>query len=828
MVGLVSWSCWDGMGRNIGRIGIRHFLSYPPTWTAAGIAFLLIAALLPNGNAIQSQLRIPSPDAETIAGWFGLAPMAVIAIAAGCSFGLGLLERHRHDSLLGFASRGGGPQQADDPSPFATFESLCQWLATDQPVEDIHQDVFGHARIARRIAERITAAQAPSQAVVGGLGTGKTTLFHLVEAVLEREQPGCRVRMVRVELWPFETPRAAVRGVVAALVDALGREADTIALRGLPSRYTEAMDAAGGIWSALAHFHRAPGNPLDTLEGIDQVAQAIGLRFVVWVEDLERFAAEIEDHPAIRDESLRVAPILALLHGLDELGAITVITATTTLQLRLDLDKIARYVERIPALEGPRVGQILAMFRQGCWERHPGLVDPVLQRDRGGMELLEHLPPEWQFDELETYGFLLPSSALAMLATSPRVMKQGLRKCLELWDRLPGEMSFDNALAASILKEGCPAAFALVDKHSSYLRASGELGRGFRPEKGKFQVLLGELGLDPRMYAAVFELVKFMFGDKSREDGSQGFAITSFAGQVYWERFLAEPVLDEEEKDQPVLKCITSGTDQELMDLLEASRRWRGVHEFRHLLGEGRTFQLLVPLVKRRILESPETWERGERGWEVPGLTALGAVWPRMRGDEPSAKVQRVLGLVKESLALAIPRNLEVADAISHIFLTRGKGESLALPDEERVESQIFQWDTLTETCEGHPELLAAGLRGARSEVLYCLCWGYDRIWDKSTEGLPFAQWERFSKTILDGAEQFPDAMVPQLAEFLTRRRGGPMDDLPYLYYEFDLAVAERLFGGIARLAGAVGKHSHLEWSDYPAVQAVFKAIEKD
>ena len=127
-------------------------------------------------------------------------------------------------------------------------------MSDDSPVKSAADDAFGHVRIAVRMASRLVQDKPPAQAVVGRLGSGKTTLKNLVIDALEREPGGTRVRLVPAELWPYETPRAAVAGVIRSLIEKLSREVNVLSLRGVPGAYAEAMSAAGGIWSALVRL----------------------------------------------------------------------------------------------------------------------------------------------------------------------------------------------------------------------------------------------------------------------------------------------------------------------------------------------------------------------------------------------------------------------------------------------------------------------------------------------------------------------------------------------------------------------------------------------
>ena len=118
-----------------------------------------------------------------------------------------------------------------------------------------------------------------------------------------------RIHVVPVELWSYETTRAAVEGVINALIESLAQEVNVTALRGLPETYVAAMSSVGGLWSTLAHLQGKSPSPSKTLERIDAVATAIDHRFVVWVEDLERFAGSGNVGAETLEDAERLNPI---------------------------------------------------------------------------------------------------------------------------------------------------------------------------------------------------------------------------------------------------------------------------------------------------------------------------------------------------------------------------------------------------------------------------------------------------------------------------------------------------------------------------------------
>lgn len=101
-----------------------------------------------------------------------------------------------------------------------SFDQLRLWIDDDQPVEHPNQDRFGaHDEIAQRIAGRLRAwsigSPAPTIAVVGPMGSGKSTIRALVQHYLQGDDS---LRIADLSLWSFADVEAAVRGILDCVV----------------------------------------------------------------------------------------------------------------------------------------------------------------------------------------------------------------------------------------------------------------------------------------------------------------------------------------------------------------------------------------------------------------------------------------------------------------------------------------------------------------------------------------------------------------------------------------------------------------------------------
>ena len=688
-----------------------------------------------------------------------------------------------------------GNEPGDDASfAFGSFEELRAWVSSDDPITAMEKDIFHHGGVAKRIAARLTSPNPPSQAVVGRLGAGKTTLLHLVRDHLRVMGADKRVRVVAAELWPYETSRAAVQGVIRTLVHELSKEVNVVGIRGIAAEYAEAMSAAGGIWSALARLQGIPTNPNDALAALDDMATAIGIRIVVWIEDLERFAGS----SAEMDEE-RLNPIRSLLYGLDKLRSITVITATTSLQHRFDIEKIARFVEKLPDLPEQEVSKILALFRKSCAER-ADIIDPALPHAR---EPLQHLAEERYFAiRRSILGPLAHNIADAVtgLCSTPRALKQALRICIESWDKLAGEIDFDDLLVLSILRESEPDVLSIMEDHLHHLRGSWVSSeKDKQAEASAWKDALVKAVPDERRRTLVSEAADFLFKDQA-DQRPQGVRQHNHAD--YWERYLTMPELGVGERDQPVLKVLASDDDSALLQFLSDPASAAAVYDFRHLVPTERVARLLLPLVELRSRESAQEWP----DHEPPGLVPLWRLWLRavQRGD---LKSPAVLDYVVKALDQAIPSNLTLAAELENHFVVAEMREGDPMQAAEAAQAKKHLRAKLVATYQGNGAALAAGLRGAPPPVLLWICWGLDKVRAHAMNDLPFDDWAKFRDAILEAGRAEPATMLPQVAGLLVR-------DLALgrgVNYQFDEDAANHSSSAIVQLRSNASASSGIE-----------------
>lgn len=798
-------------------LGLRHPVAYPPVWVAAalGTAILLV------GLATVERLHRAVPLGHELGR--GLLGCAAIILTSTAFL---LLAAEPASPPEGSAAT----PRSDEPQPSrsapASFEEIVNWVRDDAPLTTSAKDRFGHLTIARRIATRLTANPVPSQAVVGAFGAGKTSLRHLVAEALTTLDPNEEVRIIPVELWQYDSPGAAVEGAIRTIIRGVAQEVNVLAVRRLPKQYVRGMTTLGGLGEAVADLFDAHDGPFKELEKLDHIALAIDKRFVVWVDDLERFAGQqrsesLSDVPN-NPEAERLNPIRALLHALDHrLSAFSVITATTNLHTRIDVEKGARFVERIPELPPEDVGKLLRSFREGCRAQHPNDIDPAAPEAR---EELQDLGNPISLDVRRRYDHKRAVDLLPELMRTPRALKHGLRAVYETWSQLHGEIDFDDLLVVSLLRSADHEAFALLEAHLPELRTRADRHSGGREDQDSFDNAAAALLKSAFRTAAAQKLAQFVFSSENSVLKPQGLH-----DRRYWERFSSGAIGPGTDRDQPVLELILSARDDDLLDLLESSRSGQ-FEAFQHLISSERVLSLLVPLVRRRSEESAAAWLSDDAPFDrrIPGLIPLWRCWLARHG-RGEISPQEVFEKTIEALEIAARRNLLLTADLEHYFAGVGSDRSMLHgtprsdqhPQGPVNETKKYVRRKVVALYAGHPAKLVHALRGAVDPTLLWICWGLDRVREGRMTGLPFPGWESLARTTLDATVLEPEVMMVQVAPLVVTWKMAMAQGREY---SFDERQAANLFGSAEALLSVVRGLPRGEWSQSPSMRPLLEA----
>lgn len=740
--------------------GLRHFWSYPPTWIAglAAAGGVTAYALVFKGAVRQDVCPtsfLTTPDVvRSLGGTLALVAVALIVSAII----VGRLARRPSAPSSGTAA--GGTRDA--------YGAHAEWVGSDLPIQRVEEDRFKYAVLARRLAALISSDTEPTIALVGPTGAGKSSLLNLVAEFLAADGISSRtLEFVQISLWPFETVDAAVAGVLRKLTSAMETHISTLQFRGLAEEYLTAIEKVGPSWTALIRLV-GPRSPKEVLTAYDHAASAIGVRFVLWVDDFERFAGI--GRRDLEPEVLRLGPLRALLNELSDLETVQVVLASGAADFRFDIEKFARFVLDIPPLERNDVIRIVRDVRQGAIARFKDDMDVLSPNERQGTWKTDSVQESLGW--LESLGHMTIGRAFASICHTPRDLKQALRYFLDTWERLHGEIDVDDVLIVSFLRAAEPSISTLINAHIGELR------------HGTSSRLLGKKEKSKSPFA--LELEEFLTRSATRDSDEIRFLLTElfsgwehgepskgrpqgFAAEHtdYWRRYIAmeRPVADA--GDQRLLNLIAawkrSSTNGELPRVLIAGEKPALEALLAALLTTDQLTWLLVNVVRAHEREAAHSWPGSG---EPPGVIA---VWRVMLKRSPQgAMLERVL---LELIAEVLPSNVPLAYSLVNFFATPSNQVPLVL-DGGAVERVALSFrNALRDTFAGKADDLVKAIVGARPPTLYWSSWGLDRIRSGQCEGVPFERWDAFAPSLLEAVAKSPQEMLPQLLPFVVRRK---------------------------------------------------------
>lgn len=753
-----SWLIFVGLGAAVwivgiltpskltAALGLKHAPAYPPYWfgAATGMALALFAMTT---SAVASEFGLTAAARATLNYWavfLALIPLGTLALTL---------------IALQFRVRGNEtPTIAYPSSPSVTADNLATWVMSDTPVAEPERDMFGHAKLAAVIASRLVQKEASPQAIVGPLGSGKSTIGRLVQNYVALALPEPPIAIVHVELWPYATPRAAVEGLLQALTTAFETEINTSELKGLPNAYGDAIAKLAGVSDWIPKLlQREPLSESEVLASFDDIAVAIGRRFVLWVEDLERFGGGDPGELPNPSELERLAPIRALLLGLGRLRAITVVTASTDLLRRFDVEKIAGYVEEVPGVGLQDARNVIATLR-GQWLQGANIIDAAIPaaRHRLGWNEREYDPlTDWFAlgDHVSDFA-----TAVSALTNTPRTLKQGLRRAHEIWQRQAGEIDLDDVIALCILRESHPNVFALIDKHIKPLRGE-HLRRDREPDPlATLKTQVASRGYGEQATLAIKTILDHLFGSDSR-GRPQGVAQRRHAD--YWARFKSQEVVQQRRSDQGILRVLADPADLPLAKLLTKDESAAAVQAFARILSPARVQGLLPVLVEHVAATPPGQWNDEH----APGIVAL---WNIIRDRIGAIDKKRLEADVESAMVFAATRNLRLMESIVYWFTTSSGGMEDIFNSATAARLLARSQSLLVQHYTGKPNELIAQLRETPRTLLLRLCWGMEAIRAQRL-GIPFVEWPTFASTVLEALKIDPETIVPQLSVLITR-----------------------------------------------------------
>lgn len=471
---------------------------------------------------------------------------------------------------------------ASDGDERLSSEKIIDWIMEEKPIETNTLDFFDAEVYASRIVEKIRVGAFQNCALVGGYGTGKSSVLNLVEKKLldkgfklESKAKCRKICVCRVDGWGClraKVPEAILKQAVHELQDSI----DCLAVSRLPIRYQQALErlpSPGPIMSALIS---EPTDAAKELEKLNTILKTAGIHLVIMVEDIDRNGKKGEEAMGVE--------VPALLDRLKECDAITVIVTLGLENPNAEvLVRVCEHREDLVCRTDAMV-EVIRDFRDYCLTKYPKDqpkdkkdLDPVKRNDRD-KRFMEASETMLEFITKHKDGNIQSERrsvvhGLAKEIFSTRNLKSVLRRTYQIWERLHGEIDFDELLVMNALRFGEPVMFSFIQinrdlfQRLHYTKEKSEKEEvrkqiyarwnrfeGIGDSTGKLSD--SELGFSKE---AFYDCMRFIFPliqeEMDRFDPyPQSIALSHV--NDYWERYHLEEIPENQFRDQTVYQAI--------------------------------------------------------------------------------------------------------------------------------------------------------------------------------------------------------------------------------------------------------------------------------
>lgn len=671
---------------------LRQFLRYPPLPTAVIVGLGVWAAI--TGLSSAGSLRAILFIVSVVAGGYiflWLGQVVVIRLASK-------IESWLCENKVTYERESSA--RLDESA-----EALAAWLERESPIESVSADAFHHRLIAERLLTKLTKGNT-TVALQGAFGSGKTSIERLAQQMArERKVP---LIFVEVSCWGFTQSLYAQEELLSQVIRSVNNDVETFCLRTLPSEYANAVEGHGTWYKILAHLISGKRSPQAVLFRLSPILAAIRRTVVLFIEDADRNFATFD-----------MSQLEALLARLRLISGLSFVLCVSPSQ-KIDLTKLCDRTEIIPPLDESMTMRLIDQTRQMVLTRHPinimvdGLED-FTSSERGRRTIDHYL------------GYYWPRQIIfPMLARTPRILKRALRRVVDAWPDLCGEVNLDDLVGISILREGAPEAFAFFQASQRFFRPSSKEERDIIDSaKTKLKESLAEewqqitasKSFDARSAAWLMkQLDPYSAGITGLMMGSHMVHRQSIQserrGHIYARRLFTETTEGEEIADQRMFALLKEGQtdDKNLAQLAEVTTESQFASEAFEEFAAALKFDRFLPLLSQiyrviRERHGPELSRDDHPGFFAP--------WRMIVHNKPSG----FEGWLVDELRLCIPGSLRLLTDIYYFWL--GTDEHSF---EERKKSRQAIHDTLRNSWETvSPAELASGFDSSFPYTLFHL-----------------------------------------------------------------------------------------------------------
>ena len=691
---------------------------------------------------------------------------------------------------------------------FKNPKMLIEWIHKEEPIEKPSQDYFDMAVFARRIAHILKRSPLKTIGLIGRYGCGKSSILNMVKEYLTSSKklngdthapgslsfyPSQDIIICWVSGWGFREGTAA-QHVLQAATKQLGKHTDCLSITTLPTKYGRAIGDSGNVLARIiSNMLCGWQSPIDILKKLDVLLDSIEKRMVIFLEDIDRN----------KREDVFFNEISALLDGLKELKNVTFVLAIGEEHKGQEvLIKTSEHIETIPNLDRRLLIKMCETFRDHCLSKLDKNVKFNIDGKRDehtGFKRSKFMEEFAEIDErLEK-----PIDYVAELLNNPRIAKLSLRRSYQGWEKLCGEIDFDDLFMANVIRSAAPEVFMFINENIAsfqYLSSIDENSKD-RADKNrdKLQDELKKISEGKEWnYEALNKIIDYLFRgwtepahtmypDMRKSERKYQHIENSWPTD-YWARLTREEISPREVRDQEILFALGEWNkdrhskvfkDMNMRDaLISGQEIWDKALQFKERINE----ETLRDLAKEQFQITLKK-EKNKASYEnCPAVEK----WFLLEPKPPSLDSKEWRDWFYEQIKMALPVSLGYANDLYHFWVDPARYRPIELRSKIVEEAKRIYG--------GNPEALVKAIDPKRFSVTH-----FAREYSESKQGGPGfkpEEWQWLGDALLAGAKIKREIIVPQIVllvghiDIRLGKRTGKVHS-----YELSEDLAKGLFG---------------------------------
>ncbi len=466
-----------------------------------------------------------------------------------------------------------GSKQNESPEPnnqmqsnrFAgDIEKFIEWLQKEKPINAPDDDLSDSILTARRITRALTKEPFKTISLIGPYGSGKTSILKLAQKELEKQKGKL---IIFISAWGYEDKKLTGY-ILRNIVRQISKHTDCLSISLVPLNFQNIfINHSWGLFNFLK-FVFAFESPDSLIRKINDVLKRSDKELIIFLEDIDRNQNKNIHHQ-----------LYSLFNYFVEMDSISFVVSYGADNVVAEpLTKITDKTEIVPKFGRFTTYDQLVKFRSHCLDKHNDIDVPGFDRqkmdERIGL-LHDHSDRYYQIRQyaMESMGINTKSyktiDCIIELLRYPREMKRTLAHTWTAWDKLHGEIYFDDLLVIHTIKATACGLFHLIVNNINQFKMFAD-SKTKADNKELCQrvekVLDVEKVPDKMLY---HKLIQFLFPGWHSPDQSQASKITNYVFATlnpqgissdsnvdYFSRAFAEELPENELSDQYLMRLL--------------------------------------------------------------------------------------------------------------------------------------------------------------------------------------------------------------------------------------------------------------------------------